>query len=80
MAYVRKTRDYWSIQQYTGPEYGWEEVCAGDTWKEARQTLKEYRENQPEYPVRARRKRERLEPAPIVLPVSGYDPGGLLAG
>ena len=63
MAHTRKTRDYWSIQQYTGGQYGWEEVCADATWKEARQTLKEYRENQPEYPVRARCKRERIEEA-----------------
>lgn len=61
MAYVRKTRDYWSIQQYTGGQYGWEEVCAAETWKEAKQTVREYRENQPEYPARIRVKRERIE-------------------
>jgi hypothetical protein len=61
MAYKRKTRDYWSIQQHTSE--GWEEVTAAETWKEARTTLKEYRANQPEYPVRARRKRERIEEA-----------------
>jgi hypothetical protein len=61
MAYQRKTRDYWDIEQYTGPGYGWESVCAEDTWKEARKRLKEYRENQCEYPVRARRKREKIE-------------------
>jgi len=61
MPYIRKTRDYWSIQQWTGAQYGWEEVCAEDGWRAARQTLREYRENQPEYPVRARRKREKIE-------------------
>jgi hypothetical protein len=61
MAYQRKTRDYWSIQQYTGQGYGWEEVNAEETWLEAKRSLCEYRENQPEYPVRARRKRERIE-------------------
>jgi hypothetical protein len=61
MAYIRKTRDYWSIQQYTGTEYGWEEVSAADTWTEARQLRTEYRENQPEYAVRVRLKRERIE-------------------
>lgn len=61
MAYQRKTRDYWSVQQWTGSQYGWEEVNAEDTWKDAKRSLAEYRENQPEYPVRARRKRERIE-------------------
>lgn len=61
MAYQRKTRDYWDIQQYTGPEYGWESVNTEETWKDAKRSLREYRDNQPEYPVRARRKRERIE-------------------
>lgn len=61
MAYRRKTRDYWDIQQYTGPEYGWESVNAEDTWTDAKRSLKEYRENQPEYAVRARRKREPIQ-------------------
>lgn len=82
MAYIRKTRDYWSIQQYTGREYGWEEVTAEDTWREARARLKEYRENQPEYPVRARRKRERIAPTPTRLIECGccgcYHPEGPL--
>ena len=63
MTYRRKTRDYWSIQQYTGRQYGWEEVNAEDSWKDAKRSLSEYRDNQPEYPVRARRKRERIEVA-----------------
>lgn len=63
MPYTRKTRDYWDIQQYTGAPYGWESVSACETWKEAKQELRDYRENQPEYPVRARRKRERIEAA-----------------
>ena len=61
MAYQRKTRDYWSVQQWTGREYGWEEVNTEETWKDAKRSLAEYRENQPEYLVRARRKRERIE-------------------
>lgn len=60
MAYVRKTKDYWSIRQFTS--LGWEEVSAADTYAEARQLLKEYRENQPEYPVRLRLCREPKEP------------------
>ena len=61
MAYIRKTRDVWDIEQHTGHQYGWEVVCSEDSWKEARERLKEYRENQPEYPVRARKHRERIE-------------------
>lgn len=63
MSYTRKTRDIWNIQQYTGYGYGWETVCAEDRWKDARERLREYRENQPEYPVRAKRCRERVEEA-----------------
>jgi hypothetical protein len=63
MAYTRKTKDYWSIQQYTGGQFSWEEVNAEETWKDAKRSLKEYRENKPQYPVRARRKREKIEPS-----------------
>lgn len=65
MTYQRKTRDYWSIQQYTGSGYGWEEVSANETLKEAREALKEYRANQPEFPVRVRLKREKIETHPL---------------
>jgi hypothetical protein len=58
MAYVRKTRDEYQIQQYTSE--GWEEVCAEETMKAAKQTKKEYRDNQPEYPVRIVKKRVRI--------------------
>lgn len=40
------------IQQYTGSRYGWEDVFQEDDIKEARERLKEYRENQPEYMAR----------------------------
>lgn len=48
------------IQQRT--EQGWEEVHSEETKEEALQRLKEYRENQPEYPVRmiVRRTKENL--------------------
>lgn len=29
MPYTRKTQDEYQIQQYTGPQYGWECVTAG---------------------------------------------------
>lgn len=45
MAYIRKTEDEFQIHgQYA---YGWEEVTCESSWKEARQRLKEYRENEP---------------------------------
>lgn len=40
------------IQQYTGRLYGWEDVTQAPTRPEALQYLREYRENQPEYPAR----------------------------
>lgn len=62
-AYKRKTRDIYIIQQYTGPQYGWEDLCEEDEWREAYWRKKEYQENQPEYPVRIVKKRERIEEA-----------------
>lgn len=44
------------IQQHTGKEYGWEDVNEETTRKEALRSVKEYRDNQPEYPARIRRK------------------------
>ena len=61
MAYIRKTRDEWQIHQNFGYGHGWEEVCAEDTRKEALARLREYRENQPEYPVKVVLKRIRIE-------------------
>lgn len=46
MAYKRKTYDEYQIQGYYGSTYGWEEVCAEETWNDAKQTLREYRENE----------------------------------
>ena len=59
--YQRKTRDIFIIEQYTGPTYGWEDVCCEDTLNEAKKRRDEYRENQPGYPVRIRKKRERIQ-------------------
>lgn len=50
------------VQQYY-PSYGWEDVAASETWKEAREDLKAYRVNQPEYPARMIRRRELNTPA-----------------
>lgn len=43
MAYQRKTRDRWDIMSDYG--YGKECECSEYTYKEAKQTLKEYKEN-----------------------------------
>lgn len=43
MSYKRKTIDRWDIMSNYG--YGWECECSEYTYKEARQTIKEYREN-----------------------------------
>jgi hypothetical protein len=46
MAYQRKTTDEFEIQcNYEG--YGWEMVTTETTWKDARDQIKCYRENQP---------------------------------
>ena len=60
MGYIRKTKDIWEIQGYYGHEYGWECVTTEETRQEARQRLKEYRDNE-RYPFRLVKKRERIE-------------------
>lgn len=61
MAYKRKTKDYWEVQGNYGPAHGWEMVTCEDSYSEARQRLREYRENEPQYSFRLRTKRERIE-------------------
>jgi hypothetical protein len=46
------------IQGLYGAGYGWEDVTAEESSKEARARLREYRENEPEYPHRMIRRRE----------------------
>lgn len=41
--YIRKTIDRWDIMANYG--YGWEVECCEYSYKEAKQRLKEYREN-----------------------------------
>jgi hypothetical protein len=57
MSKPRKFTYLWVIQQHFSP-YGWEDVSASEAWKETREDLKAYRENQPEYPTRVIRRRE----------------------
>lgn len=40
------------IQQYTESQYGWEDATEEENREDARERLKEYRENQPEFPAR----------------------------
>jgi hypothetical protein len=58
MTYVRKTRDEYDIEQHW--DQGWETVCSENTRREARERLKEYRENQPEAPVRIVKRRVKI--------------------
>ncbi len=58
MAYVRKTRDVWEVQSNWGGCAGWEVVAYEDSLIEARATLRDYRENQPQVPHRLVKKRE----------------------
>lgn len=59
MTYQRKTKDEFQIHQcYSGQ---WEDVCSEDTRKEAKERLKEYRDNMPEYAARIVKVRVKLE-------------------
>jgi hypothetical protein len=52
MAYQRKTKDEYEIQQNFGYGDGWESVTTEETWSAAKEQRKCYQENQPEFPVR----------------------------
>jgi hypothetical protein len=62
MAYQRKTRDEFVVQGNYGYGHGFEDECSEDTRKEARQRLREYRENGPGV-YRLVRRRVRMEEA-----------------
>ena len=55
MAYVRKTVDEWHVQGDYG--MGWETVSIATTAAEGRRDLKDYRENEPQYPHRLIKRR-----------------------
>ena len=57
--YVRKTVDTWVLEGNYG--YGWEYILTEYTRKEGLERLREYRENQPQYPARLVKKRVRKE-------------------
>jgi hypothetical protein len=54
--YIRKTVDVWNIYQDCGD--GWEVVNAESTFRDANSSVKEYRANMPEYPVKIEKCRE----------------------
>lgn len=47
MPYIRKTRDEYTIQQYTGELYGWEDETTEETRPAARAQLRTYQDNAP---------------------------------
>lgn len=61
MPYVRKTRDEYQIHVNYGYGDGWEHECTEDTYREARQRRKEYRENCPQYPTKIVRRRVKID-------------------
>lgn len=58
--YVRKTRDVWELHVNYGHGDGWEHEVSEDSWPEMRDRLREYRQNCPQYPVKAIRRREKV--------------------
>ena len=47
MAYKRKTKDEFIVQGNYGYGHGFEDECTEETRKEAKERLREYRENAP---------------------------------
>ena len=56
---TRVTQDYWDIEWHGGEPYGWEVVDCVTTRQEARESLRDYRANQPGL-YRAVKRRERI--------------------
>jgi hypothetical protein len=55
MSYQRKTEDEYQIHGYYA--HGWEEVTCEETRRQAKERLKEYRENEPETAFKLVKKR-----------------------
>ena len=55
---INKWLYLWIVQGYYGAHYGWEDVYTGETWADAHDRLKEYRENETMYPHRLIERRE----------------------
>lgn len=58
MAYQRKTEDEWQLHVNYG--HGWEHELSESTYKEARQRLKDYRDNCPQCPTKLVKRRVRI--------------------
>ena len=58
---IAKTEMLWITQTYTGGQYRWEDVDTNKTWKEAKASVRSYRENQPEYAHRVIQRRVKIE-------------------
>lgn len=63
MAYVRKTKDEFNIMGDYGYGDGFETVTTEETRDEAKERLKEYRENERSVPFKIVKKRVKIEPA-----------------
>lgn len=50
--YIRKTTDEWTVQGFYGSLYGWEDLSCSDSFTEARDDIKSYRDNEPQYRYR----------------------------
>ena len=59
--YIRKTEDEYNILQYARECGIWEIVNCESNWLDARRSLKEYRENSPEIPVKCVKTRVKKE-------------------
>jgi hypothetical protein len=59
MAYVRKTKDEYQVQGNYG--YGYEEVYSSDDKQDAKQRLKEYRDNEKGVSFKLVTKRVKIE-------------------
>lgn len=57
---ARTTEDEWTVQGNYG--HGWEDLTAAATWKEIKQNLREYRENEPGTAFRAIKRRVKISP------------------
>lgn len=58
--YKRKTIDLYDVQGYYDSLCGFETVTTEETWKEAKERIKEYRENEPGTSFRVKKYREAI--------------------
>jgi hypothetical protein len=61
MAYKRLTEDEYTVQGNYNSGDGWEDLTSEATRKEAKERLKEYRENEPQYSHRLIKRRVKVQ-------------------